>query len=621
MFLDNGGDINNPKAGDAVVDTLETLGAPITPGPFKGMSMNCRACHLVDDVLDTPRGGMRTYANFARRSPIPARADDKTHAPRNSPPLVNSTLERPGGVLFHFDAEFNSMEALIAATFTGQNFGWLPGEKDQAIAHVAKVVREDDGSFDLTDTGLSYRILFTGTNPSIPDELRLPAQFRAFVGSASDREIFDAVVRVVAAYVNGLLFAQTEDSGAPIRSPFDVFLETNRLPQQPDPNESPLTYSRRLRALVNAPGFSPQFVTSNPNRADGRFQFHTQTFAFGATELAGLKIFLAEPAALPASPVELTAGKIGNCIACHATPNFTDFKLHNTGTTQREYDLIHGTGQFAGLSIPNLGTRNGDYDRFLPATETHPAALEPFRAIPTAGTPTLTDLGAWNVFANPDMPAPQPKIRAILCDDQQPCPLPDATLLDRAIARFKTPGLRDLGHSAPFMHNGQFDTLEQIVDFYREVSDLQRTARLRNGDRELGGIALTAHDVAPLTAFLKTLNEDYQQIALATYHGPDTIMKRGRTHAISRPFLFTHHDLPTLSRTDLPSQSAAMVHQVPMLPASTGTGQGVGKIPQDATAQSLAENFSLLIGLRSVCRRGNETFANLQARSIAHKNS
>ena len=509
-FLDNGGNINDPKAGDTVVDNLETLTGPITPGPFKGMSMNCRTCHLVDDVLDTPRGGMRTYADFARRSPIPMREDGKTHAPRNSPPLVNSTLERPGGVFFHFDAEFNSMEDLVAATFTGRNFGWLPGEKNQAIAHIAKVVREDDGTFDLTDTGLSYRIVLTGTDPSIPDELRLPAEFRAFVGSGSDQEIFDAVVRAVSAYVNTLLFSQAEDSGAPIRSPFDVFLEINRLPQQPEPSESPLTYSRRLRTLVNAPGFSPQFVTSNPHRADGRFQFHAQAFAFGSTELAGLKMFLAEPSTLPASPAERSMGKIGNCIACHAAPNFTDFKLHNTGTTQREYDLIHGTGQFTGLSIPNLETRNGDYDRFLPATETHPSAREPFRTIPTVGTSTLTDLGVWNVFANPDMPKPQAKVRAILCDDQQPCPLSDATLLDRAVARFKTPGLRDLGHSAPFMHNGQFDTLEQIVEFYREVSDLQRAARLRNGDRELGGIALTTQDVAALTAFLKALNEDYQ---------------------------------------------------------------------------------------------------------------
>jgi hypothetical protein len=365
VFLDNGGNVNDPKAGDVVVNTVETLGAPINPGPFKGMSMNCRACHLVDDTLSSAGGGMRAYADFARRSPIPARADGKTHAPRNSPPLVNSTLSRPGGVLFHFDAEFNSMEELVAATFTGRNFGWLPGEKTEAIAHIAKVVRGDDGSFDLTDTGLSYRILFTGTNPNIPEELRLPPQFRAFIGSVSDQEIFDAVVKVVAAYVNGLLFSQTTENGTPIRSPFDVFLARNGLPQKADANESALSYSRRLRSLINAPSFSPIFVTSNPNRPDGQFQFHAQAFEFGATELAGLKIFLAEPAALPASPAELTAGKIGNCIACHPASNFTDFKLHNTGTTQREYDLIHGAGQFAGLSIPNLSTRNGNHDQFF----------------------------------------------------------------------------------------------------------------------------------------------------------------------------------------------------------------------------------------------------------------
>lgn len=508
--LDNGGTINDPQVGDSVVERLETLGAPIDPGPFKGLSMNCRACHLVDDVLSSPGGGMKTYADLARRSPVPVRADGKTHAPRNSPPLVNSAVERPGGVLLHFDAEFTSMEDLVAATFTGRNFGWLPGEKAQAIAHMAKVVRGDDGSFDLTDTGLSYRVLFTGTNPNIPDELRMPPQFRAFVGSASDQDIFNAVVRVVSAYVKGLLFSQAEDSGALIRSPFDVFLAINNLPQQPSPNESPLSYSRRLLTLINAPSFSPQFVTSNPNRANGQFQFHTQTFEFGATELAGLKIFLTEPATLPASPAELTTGTIGNCLACHAAPNFTDFKLHNTGTTQKEYDGIHGANTFSSLVIPNLAARNGNYDAFLVATESHPNASERFRAIPLLADPTLTDLGVWNVFANPDIPNTQSKIRTILCDDQVPCPLSDSVLLDRAVARFKTPGLRDLGHSAPFMHNGQFDTLEQIVEFYREVSDLQRAGLLRNGDQELGGIGLTIQDIGPLTAFLQSLNEDYQ---------------------------------------------------------------------------------------------------------------
>ena len=515
VFLDNDGNSNDPNAGDPVMNLSETTGQGIgLPGPFAGLSMNCRGCHFVDEHVGRVGGGMRTYTDFALRSPIPNRGDGKRTAPRNSPPLVNASLARPVGALFHFDGEFNSMEDLVAATFTGRNFGWLPGERAQAIAHIANVVRGDDGSDQLAQDfeGLPYRILFTGNNPNIPDELRLPPEFRVLVGTGTDQEIFDAVVKAVAAYVKQLQFSQQEESGALIRSPFDVFLSRNGLPQQPNQNETPLDYSRRLLQLVTARELAGtlQFVTSNPNRINGLFQFHTQPFVFGVQELEGLKIFLAEPSAIPPTGPELAAGKIGSCLACHAVPNFTDFKMHNTGTAQREYDNIHGVNAFAALAIPDLATRNGDYNGFLPATEIHPNASERFRAIPVLADPTLTDLGVWNVFANPDMPNPQAKIKAILCDDQVPCPLSDADLLDRAIARFKTPGLRDLSHSAPYMHNGQFATLDNIIGFYIGVSNQARARTLLNGALQLQGIALTAGDIVPLVAFLKSLNEDYQ---------------------------------------------------------------------------------------------------------------
>ncbi len=37
VSLDNGGNINDPNISDRVVDTVETFGAPIDPGPFKGV--------------------------------------------------------------------------------------------------------------------------------------------------------------------------------------------------------------------------------------------------------------------------------------------------------------------------------------------------------------------------------------------------------------------------------------------------------------------------------------------------------------------------------------------------------------------------------------------------------
>jgi cytochrome c peroxidase len=82
-------------------------------------------------------------------------------------------------------------------------------------------------------------------------------------------------------------------------------------------------------------------------------------------------------------------------------------------------------------------------------------------------------------------------------------------LLPKAIARFKTPGLRDLSHSAPYLHNGQQDTPEGVIELYRRAAGQARQGTLRNPAPELAGIALRSEDVAALAAFLRSLNEDY----------------------------------------------------------------------------------------------------------------
>ncbi len=509
FFARNGAaDVNRPlDGGDPAVAITETTGDAL-PGPFEGLSMNCRSCHLVDeqlvvDALGFPvfdeGGGIRTYADFARRSPVPLREDGATHTPRNSPALVNASLKRRGGLLLHFDGEFATMASLVRGTLTGRNYGWLPHERKRAVAHIARVIRADDGSGELAqEFGGPYRRVFAGDDERVPEELHLPRQFRLDVEKASDEQIVRAVSRLIAIYVEQLEFARDAE-GRFVGSPFDRFLLRNSLPSLPKQGERPEAFTRRLEAALDALA-SPRFVVD----VDGPFAFHGQAFEFGPGELAGLRIFLR--ASHPGDAPEQMG--IGNCAACHPAPFFTDFGLHNTGVTQVEYDALHGTGAFAGLEIPSRTARALDPDAFLPPTPTHPGATGRFRAAAVAGFPERTDLGVWNVLGNGDFKAVQGRIKNALKRSLGEKRDKDG-LLEASIARFKTPGLRDLGHSGPYMHNGGFDTFGEVIDLYRQSSDLKRDGALRNGAPELADIRLSPDDAASLVAFLLALNEDY----------------------------------------------------------------------------------------------------------------
>jgi cytochrome c peroxidase len=483
----------HPDRADPVVQTAPTINGDL-PGPFAGRTINCRSCHLVDELLETPGGGMRAYADFARRSPITARSDHKADAGRNAQTLVGAALPRPNALLLHHDGEFATLEDLVLGTLTGRNMGWLPGEEAQARAHIADVIRSDGGRGELArEFGGAYAAVLKGTSKDIPPELRLPEKYRLDTATASDAQILDAVARLIAAYLEDLEFSRDEQ-GRYNGSPYDAFLAANGLPRAPAKGETPAAYSRRLLAAINALD-APRFVGGN----DRRFAYHNQAFAFGEKELEGLRLFFARSG---------SGGKqAANCIACHAAPNFTDFGFHNTGVTQTEYDAVHGAGSFATLPIPAMAERNADYDAWLPPTERHPKATGRCRAVAAIDRPGFTDLGLWNVLGNPDMPHPQGRIIETLCGGDGPCTA--ASLLPRAIAAFKTPGLRDLGHSGPYMHNGSLDTLEDVLGFYVTASAQARSGALRNPAPQIADVHISAADIEPLAAFLRSLNEDY----------------------------------------------------------------------------------------------------------------
>ena len=490
-------DMNEPLAqGDPAVATVPTLTGELG-GPFAGESVNCRSCHFVAEFLGEAGGGNRTYADFARRSPLPRPQNGFTHTPRNAMQMVGSVDHRDGPSVLHSDGEFANAADLVKSTITGRNFGWTPAQYEDAVAHIARVIREDDGSSEIAKEGtalFSYSQLFLGADPQISPDLRIPRADRIDVKKASDQQILALVARCIALYMEGLRFQQDE-AGHYVGSPYDLFLKINLLPNQLRTGETPAKYARRLRAQL-ATLRTPKWVDDT----HGQFRYHAQPFKFGPTELAGLLTFLRVSSAS-------NDKSAGNCAACHTPPRFTDFGFHNTGISQEEYDAVHGDGSFAKLEIPSLHERARHYDLYLPQTLNHPAASERLRHEAVASHPEYADLGLWNVYLNPDMPAPQPKLRRILCAHESHCAADDT--LRRTVACFRTPTLRDLEDSDPYFHNGSEARLQDAVEFYLRASRLAQRGKLRNPPREFQAMSLTQSDVDPLVAFLVSLTENY----------------------------------------------------------------------------------------------------------------
>jgi hypothetical protein len=512
------GDVNATlSTGDPVVERAATTGQSL-PGPFAGYSMNCRSCHLVNEFQAAGRGN-RTYADYARRSPVPAREDGKQVAARNAPAMVNATVPRAGGYFLHSDGEFASNEALVKATLTGRNYGWLADEGPIAARHVVRVIREDDGKGPLAREfgGFSYRDVFAGKNAALGEEterFRITEPYRMDVTKASDEQVLHGVARLVSAYMDSLFFSRDE-SGEYDSSPYDAFMETNRIPRRPSPGMSETYYNRDVLdhlATLRAPVYvSPTNGFTFP--LNGRFKTLKQEFRFGSQELAGMRIFFSRARPGPAGnrPGQangVTMGGIGNCTLCHPAPNFTDFQFHNTGAAQEEYDSLHGAGAFNRLEIPGLAERRQNPERWLPATAKHPKGDGIFLDVPSVQRPGRTDLGLWNVFGNVDQPLPQESLRQLLTGEG--ATKTDEELLPRTVGLFKTPSLRGLTFSDPYLHTGRKDTLEEVLEFYIEMSRLARAGKLRNAAPELSGIQLKEEDIAPLAAFLRSLNEDYE---------------------------------------------------------------------------------------------------------------
>ncbi|MCI0389241.1 MAG: hypothetical protein MOB07_10835 [Acidobacteria bacterium] len=238
-------------------------------------------------------------------------------------------------------------------------------------------------------------------------------------------------------------------------SAYDKFIESNGLESKPASGESGKDLAKRLLARIDS------------LESRGTLKLSKE---FDPAALQGLKLFF--------------SSESGNCATCHTPPLFTDHSFHNIGISQLEYDRYHGEGKFAALPIPNAANAR------RPSTQ--------FRETPSKEKPGVVDLGFWN-FVDLKTSA----LRRAGEDDNR--------FLQRMIATFKTPMLRNLRYTQPYFHDGSLHTLEEVLNEMIRLNEMARTGRLREADEELAKISITASNIPSLVAFLNSLNEDLKK--------------------------------------------------------------------------------------------------------------
>lgn len=210
-------------------------------------------------------------------------------------------------------------------------------------------------------------------------------------------------------------------------------------------------YKGLFEAAFNAPVNSErigqalasyQRTLASANSRFDRWHYGKEKNALNAEEQRGFHIF---------------KGK-GNCISCHSVGEksalFTDHKFHNTGLGW-ERSMFPDRQTYRVQLAPGV---------FVDVKAHHLEAFEP----------PMSDVGRYEVTMNPK---------------------------DRWA--YKTPMLRNIALTSPYMHDGSLRTLEEVVDFYDKGG-------IDNPDKTplVVRLNLTASEKTALVAFLKTLTGD-----------------------------------------------------------------------------------------------------------------
>jgi cytochrome c peroxidase len=200
--------------------------------------------------------------------------------------------------------------------------------------------------------------------------------------------------------------------------------------------------------------------------------------AISANAQAGLKLFI---------------GK-GNCVACHNSALFNDANFYNTGVPFNQNSGGADPGRSRGLTQlerSGFSCFSVFSDAINQCDATRKALGLTVNALPLpANGSENTALVQSQVVSSSNSPDDVVEVSAV------------SSKFSEWIGAFKTPSLRNVAQTAPYMYAGQFKTLKQVINHYNSAP----TSVL--GKTQLKPLELTNLEIDQLVEFLKTLNSD-----------------------------------------------------------------------------------------------------------------
>lgn len=76
------------------------------------------------------------------------------------------------------------------------------------------------------------------------------------------------------------------------------------------------------------------------------------------------------------------------------------------------------------------------------------------------------------------------------------------------IHSFRTPTLRNIIHSKPYMHNGVFNSIDEVIEFYNSGGGIGKKLTIENQTLSSDSLHLTTNEIDNLKLFIESLNEN-----------------------------------------------------------------------------------------------------------------